>query len=181
MSIFQYQAVAEPVLVPAVAATVFLDWYVQPHFVPRQRLRPQIDAITEPFSVGITVFNPAIGSALFSPAIVVRARQTRAYLPDQIVEPVIASITAGPHVVVTWKVAHDERAEHSQSRVHEQQVSDIFNNLLNTGQLRGTTAKPMLGYNSLNIQNWKDQRPPLTQQEANERFAAALAALGQKP
>jgi hypothetical protein len=96
-----------------------------------------------------------------------------------ILPPVVDQGT--PRIRPAYKVVHDEKAEHAQSRVHEQQVSDILNNLLITGQLRGTTKQPILYYYvPADNLDWGGN-PPSSFAAALDRIAAALAANGIVP
>lgn len=83
-------------------------------------------------------------------------------------------------IVPAFKVHHNEAADNSRTRKHEQQVTAILNGLLGTGELTGTSVHPKLGYVCATIQPW-GMNPPTTVKEALDRIAAALEALGQIP
>jgi hypothetical protein len=56
------------------------------------------------------------------------------------------SVTPTPRVRRKFSFAHDETIESKNSRLHEQQVAKFLNQLLLTGELRGTPQDPSLGY-----------------------------------
>jgi hypothetical protein len=94
--------------------------------------------------------------------------------------PIVIAYTP-PAVVTTWTFSHNLQEVDPRVRKAIGQMSAMLNNLLRTGQLRGTINEPSLGYLGETQLNWQSGDMPLTTNEAIDRIAAALAALGQKP
>ncbi len=83
-------------------------------------------------------------------------------------------------VAPKYYIVHEVDDDNPRTRKALQMLSDITNGLLRSGELRGTINQPYLGYKPENTINWSGDEPGSIQ-EALNRIAAALAALGQAP
>lgn len=87
--------------------------------------------------------------------------------PPSVVIPVV--ITVSPRFLFH----HDERATSDRTRKFEQQSSEFFNNLLRTGELRGTPLDPSLGYTPTSGADWGPGLPEAVR-DALDRIAKAI-------
>lgn len=178
MSTFQYQAMAEPVLVSAVApATVNLEWFLQDPFVSRRRRLVQHESFSAVFVVSALPINADLvaGTATTS------FRKRRPYLQSgQPIEPFIAAITTPRVTRSPGQISHEVDKDDGRSRKALQQISNVLNGLRGTGELQGTFLSPYLGYNPANVQHWGTIAPD-SLADALDRIAAALDAAGFTP
>jgi hypothetical protein len=88
--------------------------------------------------------------------------------------------SSSARVIPLFTFSHEVSDSNSRTRKPIQEMSEYLNNLLRTGELRGTIRDPSLGYLPDATAGW-DGTPPSTTKEALDRIATALAALGQAP
>jgi hypothetical protein len=173
MSQFQYQALAEPVLVSAPAATIYLDWQVQEGGRIKKRRFSDHQAFTAIYVTSTLPINADL--VISTPAAPTRRRQS--YLDASVLaEPFIAAITTPPRVRVKFKFPHSEAIQDKQSRLHEQTVAKWLNRMIEEGELQGTPINPSLGYQCDDPAAWNTVAPA-SLKEAVDRIAAALKAL----
>lgn len=86
-------------------------------------------------------------------------------------------VTPAPaRVLPKFFVDHDEAIVSRRSRRHEQQVAQILNGMVFSGELVGTIEEPQLGYVPNNTASWNGASPA-TISEALSRIAALLKTL----
>lgn len=189
MSVFQYQALAEPLPFDAPPALeVIIDWLVQhPGALASDRpLRHLLavtasEALTAPtFFAGINVTTDMGWSSQYpGPSFTERNAQAFLAVTSLIVAqaPPIIAVTDPDREPVQYTVSHDFRDVAPRTRKALQQMSTILNGLLYSGELRGTINQPVLGYVPDDIQDWGIDQPPNTIKEALDALAARIKAL----